>query len=72
METTTEQNKGTGIVLNRMYVGEYLSDNIGHEVINLFKADNGRHYLYLNSRGNRSSIVGNSVFLLLYIFLLHI
>lgn len=52
METTTEQNKGTGIVLNRMYVGEYLSDNIGHEVINLFKADNGRHYLYLNSRGN--------------------
>ena len=40
------------IVLNRMYVGDYLSTNIGHEVINMFKADNGEHYLYLNSRGN--------------------
>lgn len=35
-----------------MYVGDYLSDNLGHEAINLFKADNGRHYLYLNSSGN--------------------
>ena len=45
-------SKRKGIVLNRMYVGDYLSDNIGHEVINLFKADNGKHYVYLNSRGN--------------------
>lgn len=40
------------IVLNRMYVGSYLSTHLGHEVINLFQADNGKHYLYLNSRGN--------------------
>ena len=45
-------NNKIGIVLNRMYVGDYLSNNIGHEVINLFKADNGEHYVYLNSRGN--------------------
>lgn len=45
-------NNKIGIVINRMYVGNYLSNNIGHEVINLFKADNGGHYVYLNSRGN--------------------
>ena len=41
-----------GIVLNRMYTGSYLSTNLGHEVINMFQADNGNHYLYLNSKGN--------------------
>ena len=50
METKT--NQGTGIVLNRMYVGDYLSSNLGHEIINLYKADNGGHYLYLNSTGD--------------------
>lgn len=51
MENESVNNR-TGIVLNRMYVGDYLSNNIGHEVINLFQADNGGHYVYLNSRGN--------------------
>lgn len=46
-----EENK-KGIVLNRMYTGSYLSTNLGHEVINMFQADNGKHYLYLNARGN--------------------
>ena len=41
-----------GIVLNRMYTGSYLSTNLGHEVINMFQADNGKHYLYLNDKGN--------------------
>ena len=45
---------GKGIVLNRMYTGSYLSSNLGHEVINMFQADNGKHYLYLNSKGNFS------------------
>ena len=40
------------IVLNRMYSGSYLTDNLGHEVINMFQSDNGKHYLYLNARGN--------------------
>lgn len=47
-----EINKGKGIVLNRMYVGTYLFSNLGHEVINLYTADNGKHYLYLNSTGD--------------------
>ena len=42
------------IILNRMYVGEYLSKNIGHEIINLFKADNGNNYIYLNPYGSMS------------------
>ena len=45
----------TGIVLNRMYVGDYLSTNLGHEVINMFQADDNKHYLYLNAKGNFSS-----------------
>ena len=47
-----KQNEGKAIVLNRMYVGDYLSANLGHEVINMFQADNGGHYLYLNAYGN--------------------
>lgn len=39
------------IVLNRMYVGDYLDSNLGHEVINLFCSDNGGHYVYLNAMG---------------------
>lgn len=39
------------IVINRMFTGKYLRDNIGHEVINLFQADNGKYYVYLNDIG---------------------
>ena len=34
-----------------MYSGEYLGDNIGHEIINLFKADDGNNYIYLCKDG---------------------
>ena len=47
-----KETKTKGIVLNRMYAGDYLSNNLGHEVINMFQADNGKHYLYLNAYGN--------------------
>ena len=43
-----------GIIINRMYAGDYLASNLGHEIINLFRADNGNHYLYLNASGNFS------------------
>ena len=41
------------ILLNRMYCGNYLNTdgNIGHEVINLFKDDNGNNYIYIMSDG---------------------
>lgn len=56
------------IVINRMFTGKYLRDNIGHEVINLFQADNGKYYVYLNDDGkigekhfdvNRNCIIEN-------------
>lgn len=49
---STNQSDKAGIVLNRMYTGSYLSSNLGHEVINMFQADNERYYLYLNAKGN--------------------
>lgn len=39
------------IVINRLFTGKYLRDNIGHEVINLFQADNCKFYVYLNDIG---------------------
>lgn len=49
------KNKKEVIVINRMYVGDYLNSNLGHEVINMFTADNGKHYLYLNAYGSFAS-----------------
>lgn len=52
MTTEANINNSEAIVLNRMFRGSYLEENIGHEVINLFKSDNGKYYLYLNSLGS--------------------
>lgn len=43
------------IILNRMFSStKYCAAgvNIGHEIINLYKATNGNNYIYLNSSGN--------------------
>lgn len=48
----TSNTLKSGIVVNRMFVGDYLTSNLGHEIINLFQADNANHYLYLNAYGN--------------------
>lgn len=53
---TNETSDNEAIVLNRMFTGDYLEENIGHEVINLFKSDNGKYYLYLNALGSFHSI----------------
>lgn len=39
------------IVINRMYTGEYVNHYLGQEVINLYRSDNGKYYLYLNADG---------------------
>ncbi len=49
------------IILSRMYVGSYLEDNIGHEVINLFRADNGENYVYVNEDGKINPQYNDSV-----------
>lgn len=41
------------VLVNHMYSGDYLENgNLGHEVINLFKCDNGNHYIYAMSAGD--------------------
>jgi hypothetical protein len=35
------------IVLNHVFAGSYWQDNLGHEVINFFKADDGCFYFYV-------------------------
>ena len=42
---------GKEILINQMYAGGFLEvgNNIGHEVINLFKADDGKNYVYVLS-----------------------
>lgn len=40
------------VLINHMFNGDYLKENIGHEVINLFKSDNGNHYCYAMSAGD--------------------
>lgn len=40
------------ILINRMFRGEYLAGNIGHEIINLFKADDDKNYIYINPYGD--------------------
>lgn len=41
------------ILITKMYVGNYLNEgeNIGHEIINLFKDDRGRNYIYITPYG---------------------
>lgn len=41
------------ILVNQLFAGSYLDEgtNIGHEVINLFKADDGKNYLYITPSG---------------------
>lgn len=51
------------IILNHMFTGDYLLEqNIGHEVINLFKADDGQHYLYLCADGSYSGKIEEGQF----------
>lgn len=39
------------IIIERMYAGGYLGDNIGHEIINTFKTDAGENYIYISPWG---------------------
>lgn len=43
--------QGEEIVLNRMFAGEFLDDHIGHEIVNMYKDDKGRNYIYIQPYG---------------------
>lgn len=49
------------ILINRMYVGEYLDTYIGHEFINTYRSDNGNHYIYVNAYGLINKAHKNSI-----------
>ena len=42
------------IILNHMFTGDYLNNNLGHEVINLFRDDNQKNNIYLCRDGKYS------------------
>ncbi len=42
-----EENPPKEILLNIMGTGEYLDDNLGHEIINLFRDDDGHNNIYV-------------------------
>ena len=50
-----------------MYVGDYLASNLGHEIINLYQADNGGNYIYLNSSGDFVKAHQNRVGYMLFV-----
>lgn len=50
--TMKKQTNAEQIVLNRMFVGEYLEHNLGHEVINVYESDRDGYFLYLNPLGS--------------------
>lgn len=58
--TTMSKVKPIPIVINRMFTGDkYLNDsgneNIGHEIINLFRADDKNNYIYFCDSGTYNS-----------------
>lgn len=53
------------IIIERMYAGEYLENNIGHEIINTFKTDIGENYIYISPWGFINSEYRNTKYVLL-------
>jgi hypothetical protein len=50
MSASSQHGDGT-ILMVFMFRGDYLTNELGHEIINLFDADDGKHYIYVNPRG---------------------
>ena len=50
------------VQINRLFTGDYLKDdNLGHEVINIFKCDNGNIYIYTMPTGDYADVHRNQV-----------
>ena len=46
------RNDKNVILLNNLFNGEYVKEKVGGEIINLYQADNGGYYVYVNPYGN--------------------
>ena len=53
------------VIVVRMYAGGYLDENIGHEIINTFKTDDGDHFIYVSPWGTVNKTYAHSKNLLL-------
>lgn len=51
MSASGQHENGT-ILMVFMFRGNYLREKLGHEIINLFRADNRKHYIYVNPWGH--------------------
>lgn len=54
-----EYVKDYQMVLNKIFAGSFLSNNLGHELINFIKDDGGQRYVYLNPWGKRGDEAAN-------------
>ncbi len=55
------------ILLNNLFNGEYIRDKIGGEIINLYRSDNNKYYIYANPYGNISKERDNTIKYVLFI-----
>ena len=49
------------ILINKMCTGSYTLNNIGHEIINYFKASDGNVYVYISPYGSMRDIYDNRI-----------
>ncbi len=54
------------ILLNNLFSGTYIENNIGGEIINMYQDDNGNHYVYVNPYGNVNKEWDNRVKFVLF------
>ena len=66
MNTYLPNGKET-ILMVFMFRGKYLTNMLGHEIINLFQADDGKHYIYVNPWGNISKDQANKIGTILFV-----
>ena len=63
----SKTSKRSRILFNKMYTGEFTENNIGHEIINLFKSDNGSNYIYVLPYGGIGTENNDSISCILLI-----
>ena len=55
-------------ILNNVFTGKYcLLGNIGHEIINFYKSENGKHYIYLNPYGKFTESIDDKCDIIMFL-----
>lgn len=54
------------ILINIMYTGDFANKNIVHEIINLYKTDNGKNYIYISPYGYINHLHDNKIKTILF------